>query len=252
MLIIHSCGDGESAHVPLTVVVHGGNIRRENRLGILVHCHGGIGPPQKSLRQRGTVVQLALDLNIGFVRIYGEGHFALGAVHLVHLGKLHGLAAIGVFRHAPVHGGKGGGTVVLGPVEFDAARNPRPDKPYKRRLNDFVVVNKVIAVCFVVSALNSAAQLGEHHHADVIVFQPYCGVTLFGFFVENLIDHRQRIHLAAGTLVYALFQKHGVLVRLADSIGGQLDLLNPDFSLTQNVFHCSALLNLVQCCCVMM
>ena len=128
-----------------------------------------------------------------------------------------------LLRHAPVLGGKGGGAVVLGPVELDAPGNPRSGKTHQGRLDNFVIIDEVIPVGFVVGALNATAQLGQHHHANIIILQEHGGIGLIGFFIQDFVHHRQGIHLAAGALVHALFQEHGVLVRLTNAIGGNID-----------------------------
>ena len=228
VLVVHPRGDGEGAHVPLAVVVDGGHVRGEDALRVVIDRHGGVGPPQEGLGQAGAVVQLAPDLDVGLVRVDGEGHLALGAVHLVNLGKLHGLAAVGVFADAPVHRGKGGGPVVLGPVELDAAGNPRPGEAHQRGLDHLVVVHEVIAVGLVIGPLDAPAQLRQHHHLNVLVFQEDGSVGLVLLFIQDLVHHGQGVDLAAGALVDALFQEHGVTVRLADAVGGDHDGFHAD------------------------
>ena len=250
VLVIDARGDGEGGDVALAVVIDGAHVRREDGLRIVVDGHSGVGPPQERLRQARAVVELSLDFDVGAVGIDGEGHLALGAVHLIDLGELDRAAAVLILRDAPVGRRVGRRAVMLRPVELDAAGDPRADQAHQRRLDDLVVVDEVIAVGLVVGALDAAAQLGQHHHADVVVLQPHRGIGLIDLLVEDLVDDRQRIHLAAGALIDALFQEHGVFVRLADAVGGQRDPLHPDFSLALNVFHSSILLHMLVIACV--
>lgn len=111
------------------MVKHRVHIGRKDGLGVVVDRHGRVGSTTKGLGQRTAVVQLALDLDVGLVGVEGEGYLALGAVHLVHLAALHRLGAVGILQHLPVGGGKGGGAMVLGPVELDAAADPGPSRP---------------------------------------------------------------------------------------------------------------------------
>ena len=50
--------------IPLAMVVHGAYVGRKYALGVVIHRHGGIGPPQEGLGQVGAVVQLTPDLDI--------------------------------------------------------------------------------------------------------------------------------------------------------------------------------------------
>ncbi len=68
-LIIHSGGNRETGHIPLAVIHYCVDIRRENGLGILIHRHRRIRPPQKGLRKRCSIIQLTFYLNIGLIRI---------------------------------------------------------------------------------------------------------------------------------------------------------------------------------------
>ena len=197
VLVVNARGDGEGRHVSLTVVIDRAYVRREDGLRVVVHGDSRVCPPQEGLRQIGAVIQLSLDLDIRLAGVYGKGHFALGAVHLIDLGELDGFAAVAVFHGAPVGRGVGGRAVVLRPVEFDAAGNPRAGKADKRRLDDLVVIDEVVAVGLVVGALNAAAKLRKHHHADIVVFKPYGGIGLVGLFIKDLVDDRQGVDLAA-------------------------------------------------------
>ena len=250
VLVVDARGDREGGDVALAVVIDGAHVRREDGLRVVIDGHSGVGPPQERLRQARAVVELAANLDIGAVGVDGKGHLALRAVHLVDLGELDRAAAVLVFGDAPVGRRIGRRAVVLRPVELDAAGNPRADEAHQRRLDDLVVVDEVVAVGLVVGALDAAAQLRQHHHADVVVLQPHRGIGLIDLLVEDLVDDGQRIHLAAGALIDALFEEHGVLVRLADAIGGQHDLLHPDFSVALNVFHSSILLPVLVIICV--
>jgi hypothetical protein len=63
--------------------------------------------------------------------------------HALNFVHPHRLAAVGVLFEPVVDGRKRAGPVVLGPVELDAARNPRPREAYQRGLNHLVVVHKM-------------------------------------------------------------------------------------------------------------
>ena len=217
------------------MVVYGAHVRREHGLRIVIHRHGGIRPPQEGLGQAGAVVKPGFDLDICFVRVQREGHFPFGAVHLIHFGQFHGHAAVFMLNRAEINRRESGGPVVLGPVELDAAADPGSGQAYQGRFDDLVEVHKIIAVGLVISPLDAPAQLGQHHDPDIVVLQPYGGIRLVLFFVQDFIDHRQRVHLSAAALVHPLFQEHGVFIRLADAVSGDQDGFNLDACV-----HCSA------------
>jgi len=131
---------------------------------------------------------------------------------------------------------------MLRPVELDATADPRPRKPHQRGLDNLVIIHKIVSVGFIVGTLNTAAQFRQHHHAQVVVFKPYGVIGLVGLFIAQGIDHRQRIHLAATALIHALFEEHGVDVRLSHFVGGDQHLLLPNLSLPGHMLHAGFLL----------
>ena len=72
MFIVDTAGDGEPGYVPLAVIHYKMNIRREDRLGIVIDRDCRIRPPEKCLRQVRPVVELSADLNVRLVRIQGK------------------------------------------------------------------------------------------------------------------------------------------------------------------------------------
>ena len=151
------------------MVEHGVDVRREHALIGIVHLHGGVGPPEKGLRHVGTVIQAPLDFKIGTARAQRKACHALLVKHFFHLTHPYTHAAVGILLNAGVYGHEGGGAMVLRPVEFDAARNPRTDKTHEGRFDDVVVIHKVATGNLVVGHLYAATQLGQHHHLDILI-----------------------------------------------------------------------------------
>ena len=56
VLIIFPCGDWEPGYIPLAVVHHRMDIRREDGLGMVIDRHCRVGPPEECLRSRGPVI----------------------------------------------------------------------------------------------------------------------------------------------------------------------------------------------------
>ena len=227
-LVIHAVGDGKVRHVALAVIHHGIYVRREDGAGVFVHGHGGIGPPQEGLHLAGAVEQLVFDFQIRLAGAQGEAAHALGAEHLLDFPHKDGAAAVRVFRKLPGHGVKGTGAVVLGPVELDAPGNPRPGQAHHGGLDDMVVVDKIIAVGLVQGALHPPAQLRQHHHIQVLVFQAQGGVGFHDFFIADGVGDGMGIHLAAGALVHPAIQKHGVAVGFSHGVSGDVHLFHPN------------------------
>ncbi|MNZ29789.1 hypothetical protein D3C78_470430 [compost metagenome] len=158
-LVVGATGDGEGAHVALAVVIDGGDIGREDALVGIAPLHRRIGPPEEVTRGVVAVEHLAGDLDQRLVRVEGKAGHHLQAAHRLHLAEPDGLGAALVLLDGEVHRHKGGGPVVLGPVELDAAGDPGPHQPHQRRLDHLVVVDKVPLHHLVVGAVDAPAQL---------------------------------------------------------------------------------------------
>ena len=108
--------------------------------------------------------------------------------HLLHLAAPYANRAIGVLFDAGVNGHEGGGTVVLRPVELDAATDPRTCQTYEGRLDDVVVVHKVALGYLVVGHLHTASQLRQYHHLDVLILNPNGLIVLIHLLVAYRLD----------------------------------------------------------------
>ena len=108
---------------------------------------------------------------------------------------------------------------MLGPVEFNAAGNPRPGQADEGGLDHAVIIDEIILIGFVQCPLDPSAQFRQDHDIQVFVFQDYSLVlhVLRGF--TDLFADGQRIYLAGGTLIRPLFDEKRVLFQIADSIG---------------------------------
>ena len=237
LLIVNAGGNGEAGHIALAVVHNSVYIRREHRLGIIVDRHRRVSPPQESLRHGSTVVQLGVDLDVRLIREDGKAGHALGAEHVLDLADNDRAAAIRILADIAVYRIVGAGAVVLRPVELDAAADPGAGQADQRRFDHVVIVNKIVVVGLIISALDAAAQLGQDHHIQIFVFQAEGVVNTVLFFILDLINNAVRVHFAAAALVNAFFQEHGVFVRLADRVRGDGNIFPPDSNAFCNVFH---------------
>ena len=142
------------------MVEHRVDIGREHALILVVHLHGWIGPPKEGLRQTGTIRDAAFDFQVSTTRAQRKTGHTLLMEHALHLIHPHRHRTIIRFLDVTVDGQIGRRTMVLWPVELNAARYPRTRQTHQRRLDDVVVVDEVALFDFVVSHLDATAQLG--------------------------------------------------------------------------------------------
>ena len=170
-LVIGTRGDGERRDGPFAMVKHGIHIGREHALVFIIYLHGRVRPPEERLRQRGAVRNATLDLQIGTAGAQGEARHPLLVEHPLHLVLPDRYAPVGILHDGAVHGQVGARTVVLRPVELDAAAYPRPRQAHQCGLDDVVIVHEVALLDLVVRHLDAAAQFGQDHHLDIFVLQ---------------------------------------------------------------------------------
>ena len=125
------------------MIEHGIDVRWEHTLISIIHIHSGIGPPQEGLRHIGTVVETAFDFQIGTTGTQGKASHSLLVEHLLHLAHPDANRTVGILLDAGVNGHISGRTVVLGPVELNAATNPGACQSHECRLDDVVVVHEM-------------------------------------------------------------------------------------------------------------
>jgi hypothetical protein len=122
-------------------------------------------------------------------------------------------------------------TVVLGPVELDAAGDPGAGETDERRLDDVLTIEEVVAVDLVEADVDSAADLGQNHQPHEAVLQ----MDGFPGFNDRLagdaVDQRQRIDVTTAALIDALFEKHGIEVGGRRQVTQQIDGLLPGLHL---------------------
>lgn len=224
-LVVRARRDRKTRHVPLPVVEHRNDVRRENGLGMIVDRDGGVGPPEERLRLVGPVVELAADLEIRLARIERKpgGHFR--AVHPVDLADPDRRGTVAARFIRILDGPERVRPVMLRPVEFDAARDPRAGEADQRRFDDPVVVHEIVLVRLVERAVDPAAEIRHDLDPEILVLEHDDPVLLHLLLVLDLVDHRMGVDPSRAALVDALLQKHRVLVRLPDAVsrnGGHL------------------------------
>ena len=227
VFIVFACGNGEGGYGPFAVIHDCMHVRREYGICMLIDRNCRIGPPQEGLRHIGAVVKLPLDLDIGFAGIQGKCAHALGAVHFVDFTDIDCGRTVLVLLIEIICRRIGRRPVVLGPVELNASRDPRPGQTYQRRLDHMIVIDKIIAVGLVVCPLDPAADLGKDHHLQIFVFQVNCVVSHVLFLIGYFFCDRKGIDSSAAPLVSAVFQEKRAFLRCRCWIGRDDHLLFP-------------------------
>ena len=184
-LVISACGDGEGRDSTLAMVEHGIHIGWEDTLIGIVHLDGWVGPPEEGLGHIRAVIEHSLYFKIGTSGTQGESRHSLLMEHLLHLAHPYGHRPVTALLDGTVGRHKGGGTVVLGPVELDATRDPGTHEPHEGRLHHMVVIHKVALLDLVISHLHPSAQFGQNHDLDIVVLQPYCLIDLVHLLVAD-------------------------------------------------------------------
>ena len=211
------------------MVEDGIHIGWKDTLILIVHLDGRICPPKEGLRQRCAVAHTSLYLKIGTTGSECETCHALLMEHLFHLVHPYRYRAVGILLNVSVYGHEGGWTMMLRPVELNATADPRTDQTNQRWLDDMVVIDKVALLDLVVGHLHATAQLGQHHHLDIFVFQPDGLIVFVHLFIADGFYDRIRINNATRPLIDSFLQEHRTLFRLSHLIGGNRYYLSPSF-----------------------
>ena len=228
-LVIRARGDRETRYGTFPVVEHRIDVGREHALVMVVHRYGRVCPPQEGLGHIGAVIKHAFDFEVSASRTQGEACHAFLVEHPFHLAYPYRYASVGILFDGAIYRHIRAGAVVLRPVEFDAARNPRSGKPYQSGLDDMVVIDKVAFLDFIVCHLYASAQFGEHHDLDVLVLQINRMIGLVGLLVGNGFDDRVGINHAAASLIDTFLQKYRVLFGFPHFVGRDNHIFFPSF-----------------------
>ena len=164
--VITPLAERVTGHRPLGMIGHAGDTGREKRLVALVDSHGRVGPPEKRLSQRRAIGDANLQFHPRMAGPEADAVHAFEPRKRIMITQPNGLGAVGIFLDGVIDRQKRRRTVVLRPVELDAARHPRSGQSNKRRFDHRLPVNQVVAVRFVLHDVNASADLGQDHHAQ--------------------------------------------------------------------------------------
>ncbi len=128
------------------MVGHVGNVGREKTLVRFIHARGDICPPKESLNEWRSVVGANFKFKKTFARMQADAMHAFHAAHRIVITAPNCFGAVGMFLDLKIYRQKRRGTMMLRPVEFNAAGNPRTGETDERRLDDSLIINHVAAV----------------------------------------------------------------------------------------------------------
>ncbi|MOA10641.1 hypothetical protein D3C78_1305400 [compost metagenome] len=109
------------------------------------------------MRLSRTVIELGMYFQISLARVQREARCYLRAVHTVDFTYPYRRAPIFIFLQAILYWSERIRTVMLRPVELDASRYPWTGKTDESRLDNTVIVHKIIVIRFIDCAVNPSA-----------------------------------------------------------------------------------------------
>jgi hypothetical protein len=121
---------------------------------------------------------------------------ALHPPERVVVGAPNGHCAVGMPFDVDLDGQEGGRSMVLRPVELDAASDPGPGQADQCGLDDVVAVEEVIAVAPVHSDVDAAADLWKQHQTNPAVLQVHGLPDAYVLVAADAVVEGQRVHPA--------------------------------------------------------
>ena len=223
--VVHAAGHGVGVHVFPVIELHVVHVRREDQPVPLVDRHGRVFPPEEGMPPRGPVIHLHPGVEARLARRQAHAHHALRPGQRLVLAHPHGHRAVRLLFHllfhGDVHGHEGAGPVVAGPVELAPAGDPAAQHADQGRLDDVLLVEKIIACALIQGGIDPAAELGHQLQAQVLVFQrDHPEGPLRAVLPVHPHDHAAGVGIPAGALVHPVFREHGQLLRLREPVGG--------------------------------
>ena len=137
--VVCSFRDGPFKYRAAVVVVYVFDIGREYDLVVVVDLDCEVCPPHKGVGNRCRVVYGYIGFYVRAVIVNTDGNHALHLVEIIDLAHENGFTVGGT-----VHVHKCRGSVVLRPVELNAACDPRTCKTNHCGLYYLVVINEIV------------------------------------------------------------------------------------------------------------
>ena len=241
LFVIDARRNRKGRNVPLSVIHHRRDVRREDGLRVVVHRNRRIRPPEKRLRKRRAVIELHVDFQVCPVGKQRHRRHSLGAEHVFDLADEDAAASVRVFPYFAVHRIERARPVMLRPIEFNPAGNPGPRKAHQRGFDHLIVVYEIVAVRFVVRALYAPAEFRQNHDEQVFIFEAERLIDNVARFVADRFDDGVRVDFSRAALIDAFFEENGVFIRRSCGVGRNRDFLLPNTDALFNLFELFAI-----------
>ena len=160
--VIMALGQGIFAGGAFGVVGDVIDVRREKALVGFMHAGGHIGPPEEALHTGRAIVGARLEFHETFAGMQANAVHAFHAGHRIVVAAPDSFGAIGVLLDFIVRRQKGGRAVMLRPVEFNAAGNPRSRQSHQRGFDDVLIVYQVVTVRLILNGVDTTADFRQH------------------------------------------------------------------------------------------
>ena len=120
--------------------------------------------------------------------------------------------------------------MVKRPVKLNAARYPRAEHSYKRRLYNMLFIEKVVSRGFIKSRIYPSAYFGKYLYFKIFVFKHhYCVLFVDFFLTVNFKHYLIRVRSAARALMHSVFCKHRHFFRRSLRVSRNYKLFNFTF-----------------------
>ena len=213
------------------MIEDGMHVRRKDRLRMPIDGNCRVCPPQERLRLRRPIIQLYLYFQVGLPWVEGEACRHFRPIHPVDFADPRRFTATGMMFNTICNRSERIRTMMLGPVELDSTRNPGTGQSNQRWFDDTVIVNEIVAVCFIKRPVDTPAELRQNLDVEILVFEKNNAICLWSFLVPDLVYNRVRVYLPRTALIYSFLQKHRIFVRLPGTIRRNFDIFFPYMNL---------------------
>ena len=201
--------------------IHTTYIPREEDVIIFMHRNGGVFPPEEGVPVGCTIEYADRCFQYRGIRSQTKGYHSLHPVKRIIFRQMYRHGTVRFCFCGKIHWQECRRTMVVWPVELHAAGDPGTQRTDQSRFDDTLAVEKVISGTLVHRTEDPPSQFRQNGYGNVFVFQQNGGI----FFVGNntvmgTVHHGIGIRIAAGTLMYPVFRKHGQGFRGWFRVGG--------------------------------
>ncbi len=171
---------------------------READLGVVPGVDGRIGPEVGVVVRERRIRQENAVLEAGAIGKHGDLDGPFHPPHPLERADGAGNAAVVVVQHLVRHRRESvDGVAAGGKVPLDAAGKPGAAESHQPRLDDVIPIDKVeVVVGLVVSSVNAPAEVRQHDHAEIVVFEDDGAVGPIGLVSPDVGLHRVGIDVA--------------------------------------------------------